>query len=156
MGAGPTAEITSAVSPHARVIGGLGPTQVHPAWGFAVGPWPRSADSTARSDTWVVDSYEGTATLEWWGNRSACLGRFGVRVAVRVTGGDWMCEAFLEPPLAEEEWESFDFLMRLDPLFTLHFDEESALPVSVVAAGSDGRLVLSAYQAEAVESAGSG
>lgn len=102
-----------------------------------------------------MDSYEGTATLEWWANRSTSLGRVGVRVAVRAVGEDWTCEATFEPPLIEQDRESFDFLMKLDPLFALRFDEESMLLVNVVAAEDDGRLVLSAYQAEAAESASS-
>jgi hypothetical protein len=101
-----------------------------------------------------MDSYEGTATLEWWANRSTCLARLGVRVAVRVTGNDWTCDAILEPPLSGEDWEGFDFLMALDPVFTLRFDEESSLHVNVAATGGDGRLTLTAYQAEAAESAG--
>lgn len=101
-----------------------------------------------------MDSYDGTATLEWWANRSTCFARFGVRVAVRVTGIDWTCDAILEPPLSAEDRESFDFLMGLDPLFTLCFDEESMVHVNVFATGDDGRLTLTACQAEAAESAG--
>lgn len=44
--------------------------------------------------------------------------------------------------------------MALDPLFALRFDEESLLHVSVAATGDDGRLTLTAYQAEAAEPAG--
>ncbi|MFD3458069.1 hypothetical protein ACFWVC_38630 [Streptomyces sp. NPDC058691] len=101
-----------------------------------------------------MDSYEGTATLEWWANRSTCLARLGVRVAARVTGNDWTCDAILEPSLTAEDRESFNSLMALDPLFTLRFDEESMLHVSVAATGDDGRLTLTAYQAGAEESAG--
>ncbi|MHA4813080.1 hypothetical protein ACXZ65_01865 [Streptomyces aculeolatus] len=101
-----------------------------------------------------MDSYEGSATLEWWANRSTCLHRVGVRVAVRAIGNDWACDAFLEPPLSAGERESFDFLMRLDPLFTLRLDEESTLLVDVVAAGKGGRLVLTTPRTEAAESAG--
>ncbi|GAA3834422.1 hypothetical protein GCM10022403_079060 [Streptomyces coacervatus] len=100
-----------------------------------------------------MDSYEGTATLEWWANGSTCLSRVGVRVAVLVTGNGWTCEALVEPPLSAEDRESFDFLMKLDLLFTLRFDEESTLLVNVAAA-DDGRLILTAYQAEA-DSSGS-
>ncbi|MFF2846606.1 hypothetical protein ACFVT5_09760 [Streptomyces sp. NPDC058001] len=102
-----------------------------------------------------MDSYEGTATLEWWANRSTCLGRLGVRVAVRVTGDDWTCDANLAPALSAEDRERFDFLMRLDPVFTLRFDDGSTLLVNAVAAVDDGRLVLTAYQAEAPDSAAS-
>jgi hypothetical protein len=96
-----------------------------------------------------MDSYEGSATLEWWANRSTCLARFGVRVAIHVTGDDWTCEAILEPPLSAEDRESFDFLMKLDPVFTLGFDEESTLLVNVVPAGDHGRLILTAFQGRA-------
>jgi hypothetical protein len=93
--------------------------------------------------------------LEWRANRSTCLGRLGVRVTVRVTGNDWTCDAILDPPLSAEDQEGFDLLMELDPLFTLCFDEGSTFQVNVVAAGDDGRLILTACQAEAAESAGS-
>lgn len=102
-----------------------------------------------------MDSYEGTATLEWWANPSTCLARLGVRVAVRVTASGWTCEAILEPPLTGEDKESFDFLMQLDPLFTLRLDEESTLLVNVVAAGDGGQLILTDGQIEAAGAAGS-
>lgn len=103
-----------------------------------------------------MDNFEGTATLEWWANRSTCLARLGVRVT-RVTANDGTCDAILEPPLTAEERENFDFLMALDPLFTLRtlrFGEECLLHVHVVAAEDDGRLTLAAYRAEAAERAG--
>jgi hypothetical protein len=102
-----------------------------------------------------MDSCEGTAMLEWRANRSTCLGRLGVQVTVRVTGNDWTCYAILDPPLSTEDQEGFDFLMEVDPLFTLRFDEGTTIQTRVVAAGDDGRLILTAYQAETAESAGS-
>lgn len=105
-------------------------------------------------DTWLVDSYEGTAMLEWWANRSTCLARIGVRVAVGVTGNDWTCDATFEPSLTGEDRESFDFLMALDPLFTLRFDEATVRHVNVATTADDGRLSLTACQAEDAESAG--
>ncbi|MFD9356408.1 hypothetical protein [Streptomyces sp. NPDC060031] len=101
-----------------------------------------------------MDSHEGTATLEWWANRSTCLGRLRVRVAVRAAGGDWTCEAALEPPLADGERESVNFLMQLDPHFTLRFDEESTLLVNVVEAGVEGRLILTAAETDIEEPTG--
>ncbi|UWE10172.1 hypothetical protein [Actinacidiphila bryophytorum] len=101
-----------------------------------------------------MDSFEGAATLEWWANRSTCLAGFGVRVAVRVSGNDWTCEAVPDPPLAGEDQDSFGFLMALDPVFTLRFDDESLLHVNVAVAGRDGRLTLTAYRAEPGEPAG--
>ncbi|MFI6703843.1 hypothetical protein ACIBJC_33735 [Streptomyces sp. NPDC050509] len=91
-----------------------------------------------------MDSYEGTATLEWWANRSTCLSRFGVRVAVRVADNHWTCNANLEPLLSAESRESFTFLMQLDPHFTLRFDDDGTLLVNVVETGVEGRLILTA------------
>ncbi|WP_225648850.1 hypothetical protein [Streptomyces solaniscabiei] len=97
-----------------------------------------------------MDNYEGLATLEWWANPSTCLGEWGVQVTVRVTGGGWSCDAVLEPPLSAEDREGFDFLMAVDPLFTLRFEEGSTMHVNVIAAGDDGRLTLTACEADAV------
>ncbi|MEU9396500.1 hypothetical protein AB0D86_41695 [Streptomyces sp. NPDC048324] len=100
-----------------------------------------------------MDSYEGSATLEWWANPSTCLARFGVRVAVRVTGDAWTCDAILEPALSAEDRESLDFLMALDPLFSLSFDDDSMLHVNVAEA-DDVRLTLTPYQQEPADMAG--
>lgn len=94
-----------------------------------------------------MDSYDGAARLDWWANRSTCLGSYGVRVAVRVSGDVRTCEATVEPRLSAEDQEGFDFLMELDPLFTLRFDDESTVLVEVVATGG-GRLVLTAFRGE--------
>ncbi|MFE7268280.1 hypothetical protein ACFU9B_40825 [Streptomyces sp. NPDC057592] len=91
-----------------------------------------------------MDSYEGTATLEWWANQSTCLSRLGVRVAVRVVGNHWTCNADFEPLLPAGKRENFTILRQLDPHFTLRFDEESTLLVNVAEAGAQGRLVLAA------------
>ncbi|WP_406262250.1 hypothetical protein OH779_07115 [Actinacidiphila glaucinigra] len=101
-----------------------------------------------------MDSYVGAATLEWWANRSTCLGWFDVRIEVGVTGSVWSCSATLADPLHGDRKEVFDFLMALDPVFTLRFDARSSLLVDVALAGDGARLVLTAHAAE--ESAGSG
>ncbi|MFJ9026785.1 hypothetical protein ACIRPU_43685 [Streptomyces sp. NPDC102259] len=99
-----------------------------------------------------MDSYEGSAALEWWANRSTCLGRFRVRVVVR-SGDAWTCEASPESPLGAEDRESFDFLMELDPCFPLRFDDTSALLVDVVEAGAE-RLILTAAETVSVQTPG--
>ncbi|WP_329023308.1 MULTISPECIES: hypothetical protein [unclassified Streptomyces] len=101
-----------------------------------------------------MDSYEGTATLEWWANRSTCLGRLRVRIAVCTAGDNWTCEAALGSPLAAEDKKSFDFLMQLDPHFTLRFDDASTLLVNVVEAGVEGRLILTAAETDTAEPTG--
>ncbi|MEU1473505.1 hypothetical protein ABZ434_35505 [Streptomyces sp. NPDC005761] len=89
-----------------------------------------------------MDSIEGTATLEWWANRSTCLGRLRVGVGV-CAGDDGACEASFEPAPAGDDRESFDFLLQLDPLFTLRFDDGSVQLVNVEV-GVEGRLILTA------------
>ncbi|MEU4097038.1 hypothetical protein [Streptomyces sp. NPDC026673] len=101
-----------------------------------------------------MDGYEGAATLEWWANGSTCLGRIGVRVEIGVVGSAWTCEARFDGPLSADEREAFGFLMDLDPVVTLRFDEGSALLADVVEADPAGCLVLTAH--ESPESAGSG
>ncbi|MFI1094436.1 hypothetical protein [Streptomyces sp. NPDC020917] len=98
-----------------------------------------------------MDDYEGPATLEWWANRSTCLGDFPVHVTVRVAGDRWTCQASLNDPPADGGREAFAFLMALDPVFTLRFAEDSALLVDVTENG-DGYLELTAF--EPVESQG--
>ncbi|MFE2578681.1 hypothetical protein [Streptomyces sp. NPDC059378] len=70
-----------------------------------------------------------------------------MRVEVRVTGNRWTCEATVVPSMTAEDRESFDVLMKLDPLFTLRIDEENTLLVNA-AVGEDERLILTAYQTE--------
>ncbi|MFJ4900823.1 hypothetical protein [Streptomyces sp. NPDC088727] len=101
-----------------------------------------------------MDSYEGPGTLEWWANRSTCVGRLRVQVTVRAAEDNWTSEATLESPLAAEDKKNFDFLMQLDPHFTLCFDEAGTLPVKVVEAGVEGRLILTAAEAEAAQPTG--
>ncbi len=96
-----------------------------------------------------MDSWEGTATLAWWANESTCLGTFGARVSVRVTGTDWASDVVLDPPLSEDDREVFGFLMDLDPVFTLRFDERSTLLVNVVS-GDNECLALTVFEAEAM------
>ncbi|MBM9504568.1 hypothetical protein [Actinacidiphila acididurans] len=87
-----------------------------------------------------MDSYQGLATLEWWANGSTCLFDLAVRVEVRVTGADWRCSAFPAEPLSAVAVEAFDFLMALDPVFTLRFEDDGTIVVHAMA--EDERLTL--------------
>lgn len=93
-----------------------------------------------------MDSYQGTATLEWWASESTCLGEFDVQVSVCVVGDDWVCDAMLGPErLSDDHREVFDLLLDLDSVFTLRFDESSEILVNVVRVGDSGHLALTAY-----------
>ncbi|MFE4605105.1 hypothetical protein ACFRKE_30070 [Kitasatospora indigofera] len=93
-----------------------------------------------------MDSWEGGATLEWWADRSTCLGRFGVRVTVRACGEEWTADAVMDPPPSEEGQEAFDLLTALDPLFTLCFEGDSTILVDVSTPVARGRLALEAHE----------
>ena len=92
-----------------------------------------------------MDSFEGSAALEWWANRSTCLGEFAVHVTVDAVGDAWTCGASFSRPLTGEEREAFAFLLALDPMFTLRFDEGSAVLVDV-AESAGGDLALTSYE----------
>ncbi|MEV6683952.1 hypothetical protein AB0N28_01135 [Streptomyces sp. NPDC051130] len=95
----------------------------------------------------MMDSYQGAATLEWWANGSTCLGKFDVQVSVCVADGNWACDAELGAEcLSDVHREAFDFLMDLDPVFTLCFDEGSEIMVNVLRAGDGRCLALTAYE----------
>ncbi|WP_327233729.1 hypothetical protein OG349_06800 [Streptomyces sp. NBC_01317] len=93
-----------------------------------------------------MDEWEGEVTLEWWANGATCLARLDGHASVRVSGSEWTSGVTPDPPLSEGDRDALDFLMKLDPLFTLRFGEGSTLLVDVVT-GDDGCLVLTAHEA---------
>ncbi|GAA0416859.1 hypothetical protein [Streptomyces luteireticuli] len=93
-----------------------------------------------------MDTYEGSARLEWWANRSTSPGGYDVRVTACATRSGWTCDAVLEGPLPEDHQEGFGGLMQIDPVFTLRFDEGGEILVNVVTAGHGGRLALTAHE----------
>ena len=92
-----------------------------------------------------MDIYDGTATLEWWANPATCLGSFRVTLTVSVVSGGWKGVAMLDSPRLEADREGFEFLMQLDPVFTLSFPDDSTILVNVIAEGVSGCLILSTF-----------
>jgi hypothetical protein len=92
-----------------------------------------------------MDHYEGPARLEWWANRSTCLGSAEVALSVSVDANAWHASAIFARPLSGEDREGWSFLMDLDPYFTLRLleDDDSTIDVWVVDE-SDGQLTLAA------------
>ncbi len=88
-----------------------------------------------------MDRYQGAARLEWWANRSTCLGVVAVEVDVVWSAeGGWEATAALTPPLTGEDLEGCEFLMTMSPFFTLRFPNESTFPVRVEAVANGLRL----------------
>lgn len=100
---------------------------------------------SAGGDTRLVDRYVGPAWLEWWANRSTCLGSVEVDLQVTVDDGGWRASATFATPLEGEEREAWEFLMRLGPYFTLRLreDERATIEVRVEEFERGERLALS-------------
>ena len=88
--------------------------------------------------------YEGPARLEWWANSSMCIGEYGVDLTVTIDQtGVWRASARFAVELDGEGREGWDFLMELDPHFSLAFpgEDRGSLLVRVEEA-RDGTLNL--------------
>jgi hypothetical protein len=92
-----------------------------------------------------MESYESSAVLEWWANRSICLGSFGIQITVTAESVGWRAQAWATSPFSAEDREGFDFLMALDPVFTLRFDDDSTVLVHVTEQDQYGHLVISEF-----------
>lgn len=88
-----------------------------------------------------MDRYQAPARLEWWANRSTCLGAVTVEVDIAWSAeSGWDAKAVLTPPLAGDDREGFEFLMALSPFFTLRLTDDSTFPVAVEVEGDGLRL----------------
>ncbi|GAA1181634.1 hypothetical protein F4556_006002 [Kitasatospora gansuensis] len=90
------------------------------------------------------DRYRGTATLEYWANPLTCLGSFRVSLTVSVAEGSWRGIAIPDGARSERAREGLDFLLLIDPVFTLRLPDGSTRLVSAVAEGE--RLALGAVE----------
>ncbi|WP_242908748.1 hypothetical protein [Actinomadura terrae] len=91
-----------------------------------------------------MDTYEGSARLEWWANTLTCLSSEGVRVVIVSDDSGWLASATFSPPLTAEEQEGWRFLMALSPAFLLRFDDDEDAEIEVhVEEASEGKLTLS-------------
>ncbi|MGC0416334.1 hypothetical protein [Embleya sp. AB8] len=88
-----------------------------------------------------MDRYEVSAQLEWWANPLTCLADFPVRVSHTHGPDTW--HAAVSPPLTGEIGEGAEWLIALDPWFTLRFADDSTIEVEVTHSGdvNDLRLV---------------
>jgi hypothetical protein len=92
-----------------------------------------------------MDRYEGPARLEWWANRSTCLGSAEVELSVTTDACGWHASAAFAWQLDSDEREGRSFLMALDPHFTLRLLKDEGATIEVgVEEEPDGRLTLTA------------
>ena len=84
-----------------------------------------------------MDRFEGCCHLDWWANAVTCLASVAVSVVITVAETGWAAEGRLVGA-DDEGREGFAFLCDMDPVFTLRFDEESELAVTVHRGEGDG------------------
>ncbi|MFI6153241.1 hypothetical protein ACIBCA_11145 [Kitasatospora sp. NPDC051170] len=86
-----------------------------------------------------MDRFVGPARLEWWANRSTCFGVYGIEIDVAVDGGgQWRAVGRHVDALDAGRREGWEFLMAMDPHFSLAFpgEERGGIVVRVVEAGN--------------------
>ncbi|MFC8957968.1 hypothetical protein ACFT8P_35915 [Streptomyces sp. NPDC057101] len=91
-----------------------------------------------------MDRFVGQGRLEWWANQSTCLEMYDIDITVAVDAvGQWRATGRHANALGAIQKEGWDFLMEMDPHFSIAFpgEDRGGIVVRVVEAG-DGTLTL--------------
>lgn len=91
-----------------------------------------------------MDRCVGRVRLEWWANQSVCLDMYDIDVTVTVdAAGEWRATGRHASALDTTQREGWDFLMEMDPHFSVAFpgEDRGGMMVRVVEA-EDGALTL--------------
>ncbi|MFF0556506.1 hypothetical protein [Streptomyces sp. NPDC004266] len=91
-----------------------------------------------------MDRFVGQASLEWWANHATCLEKYAIDIANTVnTTGMWQATGRHTHVLDTAQREGWDFLMEMDPYFSVVFpgEDNSGIFVRVLEA-EDGALTL--------------
>ncbi|MFE9694470.1 hypothetical protein [Micromonospora sp. NPDC005806] len=91
-----------------------------------------------------MDRFEGRCWVDWWANSSTLLGSVEVVVVIAAATGGWEADGRLVSD-SDEDRDAFAFLCELDPVFTLRFEDESAVAVTVHPADGHRRFSLIEY-----------
>ncbi|MFD6293801.1 hypothetical protein ACFWFU_03055 [Streptomyces sp. NPDC060235] len=91
-----------------------------------------------------MDRYVGQGRLEWWANQSICLEMYDIDITTTVDAvGKWQATGRHASALDTTQREGWDFLMEMDPHFSIAFpgEDRGGITVRVVEA-KDGTLTL--------------
>lgn len=91
-----------------------------------------------------MDGFVGRASLEWWANHATCLEKYDIDLIVAVdAAGTWRARGRHADALDTTQREGWDFLMEMDPYFSIVFpgEDQGGILVSVVES-EDGTLTL--------------
>ena len=91
-----------------------------------------------------MDRFVGLARLEWWANTSTCIDKYDIDVTIMVdAAGTWRATGRHAAALDTTQREGWDFLMEMDPHFSIAFpDEERGSLIVRVDEAEDGTLIL--------------
>ncbi|MFE4636336.1 hypothetical protein ACFRJ1_23550 [Streptomyces sp. NPDC056773] len=91
-----------------------------------------------------MDRIAGRARLEWWANEATCLERYAVDITVTAdAAGTWWATGRHAETLDAPQREGWDFLMEMDPYFSLALPGEEKPSLFVrVSEAQDGTLTL--------------
>lgn len=91
-----------------------------------------------------MDRFVGQASLEWWANREICLEKYGIALTVTSDEvGTWQATGWHAHLLDTTQQEGWDFLMEMDPHFSVVFPGEDNSGILVrVFETEDGTLTL--------------
>ncbi|MGW7096006.1 hypothetical protein [Streptomyces sp. NPDC054874] len=91
-----------------------------------------------------MDRFEGRARLEWWANHATCLEEYDIDITATVDAvGKWRATERHATALEAPQREGWDFLVEMDPHFSIAFpgEDRGGITVRVVEA-EDGTLTL--------------
>jgi len=118
---------------------------------FCVAACPTTAGSRAGSPgrpaqlhSVLMDRFVGQGRLEWWANQSICLEMYDIDITVTVDAvGKWRATGRHANALDATQREGWDFLMEMDPHFSIAFPGEDCGGITVrVVEAEDATLTL--------------
>lgn len=101
-----------------------------------------SLPRSALSEDGDMDRFEGRCHLDWWANPLTCLASVEITLTAAVTDTGWTADGRLA---GDNDEDRFAFLLDLDPVFTLRFDDESTIEVTVHPGLESDRFTLTEY-----------
>ncbi|MFY1617319.1 hypothetical protein [Micromonospora sp. WMMD736] len=91
-----------------------------------------------------MDRFEGRCWLDWWANSSLTFGPVEVAVVITASDAGWDARGHLVGD-SDDDRDGFAFLCDLDPVFTLRFEDESTVEVTVHPFQDHRRFTLTEY-----------
>ncbi|MER5195645.1 hypothetical protein ACWD3J_06475 [Streptomyces sp. NPDC002755] len=86
-----------------------------------------------------MDRFVGQARLEWWANHATCLEKYDIDITVAVDAvGMWRATGRHANALDTTQREGWDYLMEMDPYFSIVFPGED-----------NGGILVRVFEAEA-------